>query len=550
MEFHPLAALVGGLGLFLLGMARLTDGLKVAAGPSLRDLLNRWTSSAGRGLLAGVLITAIVQSSSAVTVATVGFVNAGLLSLTQAVWLIFGTNIGTTMTGWLVALIGVKLDMGALALPLIGLGMALELLARRRVRLAGLGGALAGFGLFFLGVGILSAGFAGLADRIPVVTGEGATVILLSVGIGILLTLVTQSSSAAVVIALTAAASGGLALMPAAAIVIGTNIGTTSTAGFASIGATPRARRVVLAHVAFNALTGLVAIALLKPLATLALDLAALLDPGSAPAPPALVLALFHTQFNLLGLVLMWPLARPLVRWLEGRFTAGETPQRPRHLDANLLAVPSLALRGLVLEIEALAARAFSLARTAMAPSGAASPEAERDAIIAIGSAIRSFIARLSAAELPASLAPGIADLLRATQHIEEVAMLAAQMQPAQLPQDEEARTLRDAARHSLSPFSQTEIAAPLQSVAQRMQATEQAYQAVKARLLAQTVSGHITPAEMDAAFEQVQLVRRAGEAALKAKRRFLPWAATAAGEESHATLSTVGLETNGTAPC
>jgi len=191
MTIHPVEALVGGLGLFLLGMARLTDGLKIAAGPSLRDFLNSWTSSAGRGLLAGMLVTAIVQSSSAVTVATLGFVNAGLLSLTQAVWLIFGTNIGTTMTSWLVAVVGVKLDVVALALPMVGAGMGLELIGRRRLRLAGLGAALSGFGLFFLGIGILATGFSGVAAQMPVVRADGPVALALAVGLGTLLTVLT-----------------------------------------------------------------------------------------------------------------------------------------------------------------------------------------------------------------------------------------------------------------------------------------------------------------------------------------------------------------------
>ena len=266
MTIGPLAALLGGLGLFLLGMARLTDGLKVAAGPSLKTLLSRWTSTRLRGLLTGVLITAVVQSSSAVTVATVGFVNAGLLSLSQAIWLIFGTNIGTTMTAWLVAMVGVKLDMAALALPLIGAGVAIEVFARARIRLSGLGTALSGFGLFFLGLGILASGFAGLAADMPRLEGDGVLVIAGSAVLGIMLTVLTQSSSAAIAIALTAAASGSLGPLAAAAVVIGTNIGTTSTAGFAALHATAAARRVAMAHVIFNLVTGAAALALLHPL--------------------------------------------------------------------------------------------------------------------------------------------------------------------------------------------------------------------------------------------------------------------------------------------
>jgi phosphate:Na+ symporter len=538
MSVHPLAALIGGLGLFLLGMARLSDGLKIAAGPSLRDFLNRWTRTAGRGLLAGVLITATVQSSSAVTVATVGFVNAGLLSLTQAVWLIFGTNIGTTMTGWLVATVGVKLDVVALALPMIGAGMALELLGRGRVRLAGLGAALSGFGLFFLGIGILAAGFAEVADRMPMVESEGPLTIVLALGLGILLTLVTQSSSAAVVIALTAAASGGLALVPAAAVVIGTNIGTTSTAGFAAIGATTKAKRVVLAHVAFNALTGAAAIVLLKPLTMLAVTIAGVLDPGNDPAPPALVLALFHTQFNLLGLALMWPLAGRLVRWLEARFVSADHGARPQYLDSNLLAVPSLAQRGLVLEIAGVSARAIALARAMLAGTGPPRAEAmaEHEAIMTIGGEVRSFIARLGSGDLPSGLAASMGDLLRAIQHVEDLAGLATQMVPARLPTslDDEAEAFVTIVEAGLNPLpdipAQAGADAPLLAVVARLGALENSYQAIKARLLAETVAGRIIPAALDAALEQVQLMRRMAEASLKAQRRLLPWAA-AAGE-------------------
>ena len=119
--------LVGGVGLFLLGMWMMTEGLKLSAGPQLEQMLARATRSRGRGLAAGVLVTVIVQSSSAVTVATIGFVNAGLLNLSQALWVLFGANVGTTMTGWLVAVVGLKFKIEALALPLVGLGMLLRM---------------------------------------------------------------------------------------------------------------------------------------------------------------------------------------------------------------------------------------------------------------------------------------------------------------------------------------------------------------------------------------------------------------------------------------
>ena len=133
-DLSLIGAFIGGLGLFLLGMALMTDGLKIAAGRTLRDILGRWTRTRLRGLLAGALVTSMVQSSSAVTVATIGFVNAGLLTLAQAVWVIFGANVGTSMTGWLVALVGFHVRIDALALPLLGLGMLLRITGADRRR--------------------------------------------------------------------------------------------------------------------------------------------------------------------------------------------------------------------------------------------------------------------------------------------------------------------------------------------------------------------------------------------------------------------------------
>src|SRR5690606_28152459 len=133
-----LVALLGGIGLFLLGMNLMTDGLNLAAGRALKSILGSWTRSAQRGLLAGMLVTAIVQSSSATIVAVIGFVNAGLLSLTQAIWVVIGANVGTTTIGWIVALVGVRVSMTALGLPLVGIGMLINLFFSNMVRVAGI----------------------------------------------------------------------------------------------------------------------------------------------------------------------------------------------------------------------------------------------------------------------------------------------------------------------------------------------------------------------------------------------------------------------------
>ncbi|UCH54210.1 MAG: Na/Pi cotransporter family protein, partial [Pseudomonadota bacterium] len=264
MSWSAIAGVVGGTGLFLLGMWLMTDGLKLSAGGALRAILTHGTRTVPRGIASGALITAVVQSSSAVTVAAIGFVNAGLMGLGQAVAVIYGANIGTTMTGWLVALVGFHLNIAAFALPAVGIGMLARVFGANG-RLGPIGQALAGFGLFFLGIDVLRTTFLNLGDvfDLGAYAGEGVLPLLLFVGIGIVLTTLIQSSSAAMVLALTAAGGGAIPLNAAAALVIGTNIGTTSTAMLAVIDATPNARRVAAAHVIFNFIAALAALAML-----------------------------------------------------------------------------------------------------------------------------------------------------------------------------------------------------------------------------------------------------------------------------------------------
>ena len=340
--------LAGGLGIFLLGMSMMTDGLKMAAGPALQRILANATRTRWHALGSGMLVTALVQASGAVTVAAIGFVNAGLLSLGPALWVLFGANVGTTMTGWIIALIGLKFKIEALALPLIGAGVVLRLTGEGQRRGA-IGSALAGFGLLFLGIAMLQESFTGLAGQVELPQGEGPLAVLAQVAIGALMTVLMQSSSASMAIALTAAQGGLLTAQGAAAVVIGANIGTTVTAMVAAIGATPNARRAAAAHVAFNVITALVALALL-PWLIGALGVAS--EALGLPHDPATKLALFHSIFNILGVLLMWPLASPLTRWLQARFKRREDDEaQVQYLDDNVLPVPALAVEALVREV-------------------------------------------------------------------------------------------------------------------------------------------------------------------------------------------------------
>lgn len=524
--------LAGGIGLFLLGMGLLTDGLKIAAGGALRTLLQTWTKSSVRGFALGVLITAVVQSSSAVTVATVGFVNARLLSLRRAVWVILGTNVGTTMTGWLVALVGVKVDVGALALPLIGIGMALALGAGERARIAGAGRALAGFGLFFLGVGVLQEGFGGLAPALAAITPEtaGLLSILAFVALGALVTVLTQSSSAAIAIVLTASAGDAFPLELAAAAVIGTNLGTTSTAVFAALGAGAPARRVASAHIAFNLFAGAVALTAMPLFLPVARELAGLAL-GSEDVPATL--ALFHTLFNVAGVALAWPLVGRAVTWLSTRFvTEDETLARPLHLDPTSLPVPSLALNALSQELVRMTGLTLGLVREAAAPKPMAKTRLKlrRDGLMQLGEEIRTFLARMNASALPASVTAAVPDLVRALQHLEELAMLAAEIAPDKSPPGRFGKSeawigLQDALDRVLALDVSTLDERKFERRARRLERDFQAgYSAVKAELLKGVASGELAVSAVDAALMHARRIRQICDTVIKAHRRLHPW--------------------------
>ena len=425
---------IGGLGLFLLAVKMITDGLKAAAGYALRDLLGKWTRSPGHGIVSGFSITAIVQSSSAVTVATIGFVNAGLLSMHQALGVVYGANIGTTITGWLVAIIGFKIKVETFALPLIGVGMLLNLTGGA-TRRASLGLAVVGFGLFFIGIDILRDSFEGLATTIDLhkFTAEGISGVFIYVGIGLLMTVLTQSSSAAIAITLTAATGGILGLHAAASMVIGANVGTTSTAVIAVIGATPNAKRVAAAHVIFNLGTGLVALIILPVLFWIINVSSRFLGLEDIPA---VTLALFHTSFNILGVLLMWPLTHRLSGFLQTRFvTAEEIEGRPKYLDNTVIVTPMLALNALTLELTRIAAMTRRMMLATLSAETGLDTRIERDhmTVEKLSNEVADFITRLGRSLLTADVAEQLSKLLRAEQHLLASAELALEVSRAKI---------------------------------------------------------------------------------------------------------------------
>ncbi len=371
-----LTNLLGGIGLFLIGMVLLTEGLKAAAGDDLKRVLVRFTGGPIRSLLAGAGVTALVQSSSATTLTTIGFVSAGLLTFPQAVGVIFGANLGTTSTAWLVAVFGLKMSVLPAALPMVGAGALLRLLGRGRLAHVGL--ALAGFGLIFVGIDTLQLGMSGLADRVGPDRLDGATVgaSLLLVLLGVAMTVVMQSTSAAVATTLTALSTGTIGVAQAAALVIGQNVGTTVTAGLAAIGASVPARRTALAHVLFNVSTAAVALALLPGVPRVA----AWATRWWGESNDALFLAAFQTGFNLLGVAMLLPVTDRFARLIT-RLVPDRGPPLTRYLDRSVTRVSAVAVETAHRTLrEILAAVLQALALTRPTPSPARQ-QALRDAL-------------------------------------------------------------------------------------------------------------------------------------------------------------------------
>ena len=332
---------LGGLGLFLLGMALLTEGLRNLAGLRLRQALLRFTRTPWSGALTGALATALMQSSTATTVATVGFVSAGLIGFQASLGIIFGANVGSTGLGWLVALLGLQLELAPLMLPLVFVGASLRLLGQGRVAQVGL--ALAGFALLLVGIGSLQAAMAGHGLLLNPGRFNGASLLgrLQLLLLGLLATLITHSSGAGVATTLAALAAQAIDLSQACALVIGMDLGTTVTAVLASLGASLSARRTAAAHVLFNLGTAVAAFLALP----LYLQVVAAHRPGLADAGAGAGFALtaFHTGFNLVGVLVVLPFTRPfaaLIRRLvpvaPGRLVDELDDRPPASSDAAL----------------------------------------------------------------------------------------------------------------------------------------------------------------------------------------------------------------------
>lgn len=338
-EVLVIVQVAGGIGLFLLGMIVMTEGLRALAGSTMRSVLMRFTKSPATGALTGAASTAILQSSSLTTVAAVGFVGAGLITFPDALGIIFGANIGTTFKGWIIALLGFKYSLENVFLPLVFLGAILKLFTKGR--LSTIGYSIAGFGLIFVGITYMQSSMSEMQSFISFENfpADSFSSRLLLVLIGVVFTAITQSSSAGVVAALTALYAGLINFNQAAALVIGMDIGTTITAALATAGGSVGVKRTGFSHVIYNLLTATGALILLTPY-TVVWEYFA---PGQIVKNAEIALVGFHTFFNTLGVIVVLPFTNQFARLME-RIIPDKPSLYLDSLDKSLLIDSELAL--------------------------------------------------------------------------------------------------------------------------------------------------------------------------------------------------------------
>jgi len=307
--------------MFLFGMKMMSDGLQKSAGERMRKTLNFMTGNRFMGVLTGFAATAIIQSSSAFTVIVISFVNAGLLTLTQFIGVLFGTNIGTTVTGWIISLVGFKISIDTLALPAIGIGFILSVI---KWKYKHVGDLLIGFGFLFLGLYFLSHGIENsnsLFDfaAIGTIRENRILAVLIGLGVGLVMTIIINSSSAAVTLIMTLAFQDVITYEMAAGMVLGSNVGTTINAVLAGIAGNTESRRAALAHVLFNVLGLIWALPLLFPLLRLVDSIfpgnPTAAGPGNSAIP--VHLAGLHTLFNIINTIIFLPFVKQYAKLIS-----------------------------------------------------------------------------------------------------------------------------------------------------------------------------------------------------------------------------------------
>lgn len=443
--------ILGSLGVFLYGMKVMSEGMQRTAGDRMRRILSTMTKNRFTGVLTGVTTTGMIQSSSATTVMVVSFASAGLLTLTQSIGVIMGANLGTTLTAWIIALVG-KFSLASIALPIIGVGLPLFFAGRNKWR--SIGEVLIGFGLLFYGLSLLKDSVPDLKSMLasadPLVkaqaesirefvvgiSGKGYFSILLFLGLGVLLTLVVQSSSAAMAITVTITLQGWIGFHESAAIVLGENIGTTVTAWLASIGASADAKRAARAHFVFNVIGVIWMLIVFYPFTAGVSWLGDLLPDSfrteKHDSDVGFKLAIFHSLFNLINILLLIgfvpQIARIVTRWVKNDQV--DLPPRLQFISQSLLDVGELNLpeaEKATCELAAITRRMFrGYLRVLEQPDQDLTEEVKNlkrleDDADMLTHDITEYLVRTSAAEISPENARAVSRMVRIASELEEI---------------------------------------------------------------------------------------------------------------------------------
>jgi phosphate:Na+ symporter len=427
---------VGGLGMFLFGMGLMSEALKKVAGTKLRSLLGALTKHRVIAVLVGTLVTALIQSSSATTVMTVGFVNAGLLTLKQALCVVLGANIGTTFTAWLVSVLGIgALKITAYALPAVGVGFLLRV-AGRTHKLKSVGNIILGFGLLFIGISFMKEAFEPLRDssKVQAVFIHLGKNPILAVLAGTAITMLLQSSSASIMIIQVLAFQGafgtnwGMALRVAIPFILGDNIGTTITAQLASLQTSRNARRTAMGHTIFN----VIGVTYMLPLIYIGWfgNAVEFITPFQLSQSTIMVhIAVAHSAFNIFNTIVFLP----FIRWLEiiviklVPIRAEEMTQKPVVLERHLLNTPEIALdqaRREIVRMTQVAKEAVNCAVEGLSendPRRLNTAMKNEDLIDEFQYEITSYVAELSTKELSDKLSTELPVFLHTVNDLERI---------------------------------------------------------------------------------------------------------------------------------
>jgi phosphate:Na+ symporter len=405
-------------------MTVMTDGLKAMAGSALRTVLSKAAATPLSGAFWGAIVTLLVQSSSATTMTTIGLVSAGLLTFPQGLGLVFGANVGTTGTGWLVALIGLRVSLSSYALPMIFAGALTKVLASGRI--AATGAALAGFALVLYGLTTLQQGMGGIAQNLhpadlPAVLGtpgvgwiSGWIGLLTLVVAGLVMTAVMQSSTAAIAVTLAAFGAGAIGLDQGCALIIGQNIGTATSSALAAIGASVTARRLALAYVLFKLIAALIALAFF-PLTM------PLMQRWQGAVDGLTLLAAYHTAYNVVGVVVLLPAVDWFTRFVE-RLLPSQEPALRRILDPAALVNPVVAVEAVRRAVaNVLEALCVSIAASLAGADGRGGGTSQVDATL---TEAREFLSDLKEPSGSEEESRRLTHILHALEHTSQLAAM------------------------------------------------------------------------------------------------------------------------------